>query len=515
MSIKKSVRAVSLLIVGLGLTVNVYAQSFLTNGLVAYYPFNGNANDASGNGHNGAVHGVTLTADRFGNPTNAFSFNGSSWIDIGNVASRYDILTLSAWVYTTDANTTSDGKGIVSKPRNDYSGGLALAWYAGTFDAEFNNGAVNLAVFSPTQTTGSWHQAMAVTSVTNVSLYVDGQLSATTHFASNPITSSVSMFIGKSFASGELRFFTGTIDDVRIYNRALSSNEVAQLYTIEATPPTGFETNGLVGYYPFDGNASDVSGNANNGTVHGATLTTDRFGIQGKAMAFNGIDQYVEAPHQTYLNFPAGDFTVTFWAAVNDLSRLQYFVGKDMGQGINNKWITLYSPNPSFLGFGIVINGPAYAFANVSSVPGTWHQFIYRKSSTQYSVHFDGVLVSSSQGPASLRSDNTAPLRIGQCEDGGYVYGKLDDVRIYNRALSSQEVAELYGLESGPGVGLVKAVKPSFFHLWAGTNYQLQMSIDMTNWINQGAPFTATNRSMVYPQYFDVPYWGNLYFRLY
>ncbi len=95
------------------------------------------------------------------------------------------------------------------------------------------------------------------------------------------------------------------------------------------------------------------------------------------------------------------------------------------------------------------------------------------------------------------------------------MYGKLDDVRIYNRALSSQEVAELYGLESGPGVGLVKAVKPSFFHLWAGTNYQLQMSIDMTNWINQGAPFTATNRSMVYPQYFDVPYWGNLYFRLY
>ena len=94
------------------------------------------------------------------------------------------------------------------------------------------------------------------------------------------------------------------------------------------------------------------------------------------------------------------------------------------------------------------------------------------------------------------------------------MFGKLDDVRIYNRALSDIEVAQLYGLESGPGVDLVKAVKPCFSYLRAGTNYQLQVSSDMTNWINQGAPFTATNRSMVYPQYFDVPYWGNLFFRL-
>jgi hypothetical protein len=69
-------------------------------------------------------------------------------------------------------------------------------------------------------------------------------------------------------------------------------------------------TNGLVAYYPFDGNANDASGNGNNGTVYGATLTADRFGVQGKAMAFNGTNQHVQAPHQAYLNFPAGDFTV-------------------------------------------------------------------------------------------------------------------------------------------------------------------------------------------------------------
>ncbi|MGD0712159.1 MAG: hypothetical protein ABR968_13380, partial [Bacteroidales bacterium] len=60
----------------LGLSVNAQIPS---TGLVAFYPFKGNADDTSGNGHNGTVHGATLTTDRFGNPNNAYYFNGSSW----------------------------------------------------------------------------------------------------------------------------------------------------------------------------------------------------------------------------------------------------------------------------------------------------------------------------------------------------------------------------------------------------------------------------------------------------
>ena len=67
-----------LLIAGLGLTINGYSQPFLTNGLVAYYPFNGNANDATGHGNDGTVVGATLAADRFGTPNRAYSFNGAN-----------------------------------------------------------------------------------------------------------------------------------------------------------------------------------------------------------------------------------------------------------------------------------------------------------------------------------------------------------------------------------------------------------------------------------------------------
>ena len=90
----------------------------------------------------------------------------------------------------------------------------------------------------------------------------------------------------------------------------------------------------------------------------------------------------------------------------------------------------------------------------------------------------------------------------------------VKNFRIYSRALSSYEVAQLYAIEYGPRVDLLKAVKPSFSYLTLTTNYQMQISGDLNTWTNYGAAFTATNTSMVYPQYFDVNNWGQLFFRV-
>jgi hypothetical protein len=60
----------------------------------------------------------------------------------------------------------------------------------------------------------------------------------------------------------------------------------------------------------------------------------------------------------------------------------------------------------------------------------------------------------------------------------------------------------------------IKAVQPSFSTLSLGRNYQLQVSTDLNAWTNQGSPFTATNTSMIFPQYFDVDNWNQLFFRL-
>jgi hypothetical protein len=68
----------------------------INDGLVAYYPFNGNANDESGNGHNGTINSATLTSDRFGNPNSAYSFDGvNDYIDIGSFPLNYDYATMN------------------------------------------------------------------------------------------------------------------------------------------------------------------------------------------------------------------------------------------------------------------------------------------------------------------------------------------------------------------------------------------------------------------------------------
>src|SRR5664279_2093476 len=82
------------------LAIQIHAQTFLNNGLVAYYPFNGNANDASGNGMDGVVYGATLTADRFGLTNSAYRFDGSSWIQLPDAILPVAApeFTLSVWV---------------------------------------------------------------------------------------------------------------------------------------------------------------------------------------------------------------------------------------------------------------------------------------------------------------------------------------------------------------------------------------------------------------------------------
>ena len=88
------------------------------------------------------------------------------------------------------------------------------------------------------------------------------------------------------YIGGNDEEFQGSINNVRIYNRALSSNEVTALYTLESTPTRQDLTNGLVAYYPFHGDFNDHSGNGNNATNHGAI-------IDFNGVVFNGTNSYI------------------------------------------------------------------------------------------------------------------------------------------------------------------------------------------------------------------------------
>jgi hypothetical protein len=95
----------------------------------------------------------------------------------------------------------------------------------------------------------------------------------------------------------------------------------ASAMTMSAQVPAYVPTNGLAGWWPFTGNANDLSGNGNNGTVSGATLTADRFGTIGAAYKFNGTSDHISVPSSTSINFGTGSYAVNVWVKlVNDYS---------------------------------------------------------------------------------------------------------------------------------------------------------------------------------------------------
>jgi hypothetical protein len=159
---------------------------------------------------------------------------------------------------------------------------------------------------------------------------------------------------------------------------------------------------------------------------------------------------------------------------------------------------------------------------------GQWTHCVFRYNSTNqnWSYYLNGVLDSGGTNNLAIQATDW-PLRIGtELQFDGetldyFLDGALDNLRIYNRALSSTEVAQLYAHESVPPSSLIGfeyasgAVLPTFSNLTTGINYQLQISPTLTgNFTNYGSPFIATNSSMVYAQYFAVSHGGQSYFRV-
>lgn len=277
-------------------------------------------------------------------------------------------------------------------------------------------------------------------------------------------------------------------------------------------------TDGLVAYYPFNGNANDETGNGYNGAVSNAVLTADRWGLTAGAYSFNGTDAGIQIGNQPEFNFK-GDFTLSVWVRATKPQLAKYVVGKHSAS------------QPNAYGLGTDDSGRMYAFlhnADSSARPeirnvgpvlddGRWHHLVaVFERSVSLRGYLDGVQIGVSDSITNHTNPltNAYPLWVGRIASGQYFSGNIDDVRIYNRALSASELQHLYEFELGARVAMMKAVKPSFLNLSLGTNYQLQVSSDFRTWTNQGSPFMATDKAMVYPQYWDVDNWGELFFRL-
>ena len=212
-----------------------------TNGLVGWWPFNGNANDESGNGNNGSVNGATLTADRFGNSNKAYFFNGSSnSISIPNIAIQGNgNRSISAWFYTYPSALWSTGATIIStgSGTNQTGGTFNLRLdnqnqYAGFMGGDFSGGGNDYFPNGNILVNNSiWHHIVVTYSNGQLEFYIDGNLEKT---ASINIlnTNGQTNFVGKSndFNTSAAAWWDGKIDDIGIWNRVLTQTEITALY---------------------------------------------------------------------------------------------------------------------------------------------------------------------------------------------------------------------------------------------------------------------------------------------
>ena len=220
--------------------------------------------------------------------------------------------------------------------------------------------------------------------------------------------------------------------------------------------PPYVPTNGLVGWWPFNGNANDESGNGNNGTVNGATLTTDRFGQVGNAYSFDGISNDISVQHNSSLNILPVSISVWFKTSISQPNKM--LVNKYACQSQNGYSFRLNSNKPSAFYFSNSSGTSNYLSldpisTNFSSLnDNSWHNGTIIIEPDSVKLYIDGILLNSDTVNGVLSVTSTIEnLRFGSYPQNicfgpqNFFYdGQIDDIGIWNRALTQQEITDLY-----------------------------------------------------------------------
>ncbi len=430
-------------------------------GLVGYWPLDDatgyKAGDASGNGNAGTITGGTWTTGKKGG---ALNFNGSSDYIAASTTPALDMIstdiTTAAWIYIAGGAGTyriiiSKNDGLNS-PTYEFglSNGNKLIWYQ-----EFGGSALRTSNTSPSLNT--WHHVAFVfnNAAKTGTFYLDGVADGAVSGLLNTETTSAPLYIGVDAPTGvnEQAFFNGKIDDLRLYSRELSATEITALYQSGQVTRKLVSNSGLVGYWPMNegsgGHAGDSSGNGNTGIITSATWTT---GKKGGALNFNGSTNYIVGSQNLGIS---GDATLTLslWVKASQwysnyaapISIQRYATA----QGLS---MTLYGGRPA-----LDFYQKRFKADNALST-AEWHFVVMTKTpgliASTSKIYVDGSLVTGAAyfdvgGDQSPNITDSKP-EMGRLDvnlgGGTYAYfnGIIDDVRVYNRALSAAEIAALY-----------------------------------------------------------------------
>jgi hypothetical protein len=247
-------------------------------------------------------------------------------------------------------------------------------------------------------------------------------------------------------------------------------------FTSMAQVPSYVPTNGLVAWYPFQGNGNDASGMGNNATNNGATFVADRFGVAKSAGNFNGSTSFMSVAAPSFTLSYTGAFSYSVWIK----KQTQPLAGIVLmtGSGASGNFISIIQGGTNQV-FGTTMQGSSWTYLNCPHTLNTWDHYVGTYNAGTMNWYKNGVLQSSGTSPYTAAASLNLPLYIGKGIAAGNFLGAIDDIGIWDRALTPNEVTILYNsiptavsdMESEQAVSV--APNPASDHIAVHVNEQL------------------------------------------
>jgi len=444
--------------------VNVRSKAAIGDiekGLIGHWPLNGtyDTKDITPYANHGVNNGASLSTGIKGEANGSYDFgtvNDGFNINIPNknFSGLYDF-SMSAWIYIKGSQLHYDGAIISSGNWNNSHWAFSITQDNSSIRTRMPDANIPYPFVLNT-----WYNVVYIRQGTSLKFYVNGNLIGTSTNANYiPLASGyTNTKIGMDTYTSNYFNFNGKIADVRIYNRALTADNVKFLYQSYKPSLSASTINkGLIAYYPLNSKyeAKDVTPNANNGVINGATLTTGRMGEINGAYSFNGTSNYISVAHNNIQNLNSNGSIIVWvrsdksYPSDTTSTNFRGIISKTSNGGSSgiSYYIDWYGTNTTRylraqIGDGSNTKGIVLSNFDFGS---SWRQLAFTFDQSNIILYIDGVLAGQTSNTISAQSLNTS-LDIGKAFKGSsYVWsGAISDIKIYNRALSNQEIKTLY-----------------------------------------------------------------------
>lgn len=413
----------------------------LTDGLIAHYPLNedSQANDWTTDYDSTAYNGVVFDDI-------CTTFDGVNDYILLPTTAKYASDGFSFSVWLNNIGTTSLLQYRSSGNGNNIEVGP-------TQIRIYSNGST---VYSSTYSTTSWrHFIINVRSDTVVDIYIDGILFDTLSpsVMDNQFDNEFRVGVRELDTGSLSGYATGSVANIRHYNKVLTQSEIDVLYAEGVKPslpqPT---TEGLIAHYPLTGTAEDTTSNYDGTEYGGLTYTDDS--IRGAVCNFDGSDDYISLPTSM---FTAGQsFTICCWIYEDDFNSAEnsiiqvaggtypndFAIVMGGGKVSDNTNARLYMRN--YTTNALYVDGRN----SLTHTSGTWRQLVMSYDGATLSGYEDGVLLDSGNITMSNPLPSISQNTIGVSSNTDrFLDGRLSNLRIYDRALSADEISTIYQTE--------------------------------------------------------------------